>query len=438
MNLRSVVRTSSGGSRRRRLTVSLGVGAILMVALVVSIVSLALATSPSFPDVPASHLYYAAITDLASRGIIGGYNNGNFGPGDPVTRQQFAKMIVKTAGYNVTGAETCPFTDVDAQTGTDPFYPSKYVAVCATHNITTGKTATTFDPSGKITRYQAISMAVRMADNLQPGLLATPPATWNGNVTWGADPTHGPNAARAEYNGLLAGIDLAALSPTGNMSRGEVAQVLHNLLGKLTPTTTTTQPSTTTTTVPSATLLFRDDFSSVASGWWNGGEWPSGLGSSGYESGAYYLYSVADHWMYDGGPLNSWNLHDGRIEADVTLVQGDVAHGSSCGLVFRAQNQQNLHAFEFSGGGYYSFWRREAGTWTHLVDWTYSSAIKHLGQTNHVEVVLSGNSFSVSMNGTLLFTKADAEIPSGTIGLYIDNYGVPGKATFDNLEIWSK
>jgi len=212
--------------------VSLGVGAILMVALVVSIVSLALATSPSFPDVPASHLYYAAITDLASRGIIGGYNNGNFGPGDPVTRQQFAKMIVKTAGYNVTGAETCPFTDVDAQTGTDPFYPSKYVAVCATHNITTGKTATTFDPSGKITRYQAISMAVRMADNLQPGLLATPPATWNGNVTWGADPTHGPNAARAEYNGLLAGIDLAALSPTGNMSRGEVAQVLHNLLEK--------------------------------------------------------------------------------------------------------------------------------------------------------------------------------------------------------------
>jgi len=90
-----------------------------------------------------------------------------------------------------------------------------------------------------------------------------------------------------------------------------------------------------------------------------------------------------------------------------------------------------------AAGGYYAFWRREAGTWTHLVDWTYSSAIKHLGQTNHVEVVLSGSLFTVSMNGTLLFTKADTDIPPARSASSSTTTAC-GKAVFDNLEIWSK
>jgi len=119
--------------------------------------------------------------------------------------------------------------------------------VCAAKGITTGKTATTFDPYSFTTRLQVISMVVRMADNLQPGLLAAVPETMALRVGWADDPTHGANAARAEYNGLLAGLDLSILTPTGHMSRGEVAQVLYNLLGKLTGGTTTTSSSTTTT-----------------------------------------------------------------------------------------------------------------------------------------------------------------------------------------------
>lgn len=60
--------------------------------------SLAAAASPTFPDVPSSHPYSVAITELGSWGIIIGYTNDNFGPEDPVVRQQFAKMIVKTMG----------------------------------------------------------------------------------------------------------------------------------------------------------------------------------------------------------------------------------------------------------------------------------------------------------------------------------------------------
>ena len=76
-------------------------------------------------------------------------------------------------------------------------------------------------------------MVVRAVDDLRPGLLATPPGGWPATSSWAKNATHGANAARAEYNGLLSGLDLAGLSPTGSMNRGEVAQVLHNLLGTL-------------------------------------------------------------------------------------------------------------------------------------------------------------------------------------------------------------
>lgn len=235
---------------RRRLLTGLGIG-VLVIALTVSAVSLALADSPSFPDVPSSHPYHVAITALAANGVVSGYSNGSFGPADEVMRQQFAKMVVLAGGYPVSEADVCAFTDVP-KGGASTLYPDNFIAVCAARGITVGKTATTFDPYSNITRYQVISMVVRAADDLQAGLLATPPSGWTG--TWGGDVTHGANADRAEYNGLLAGLTLASLDPAGKMTRGEVAQVLYNLMFLMAPpVTTTTSAATTTTTLVATT-----------------------------------------------------------------------------------------------------------------------------------------------------------------------------------------
>ena len=87
---------------RRALTV-LMLAAIVVLALTGSAVAL------TFTDVPDNHPYRVAITDLASRQIINGFADGSFKPDASVTRQQFAKMIVKTLGIAVTGTEVCPF-----------------------------------------------------------------------------------------------------------------------------------------------------------------------------------------------------------------------------------------------------------------------------------------------------------------------------------------
>ncbi len=194
-----------------------------------------------FPDVPASHPYYDAIQGMADQAIIGGYANGNFGPEDLVIRQQFAKMIVLTLGLPVTEDDwqdaSKPFLDLDPD---DPakLYPHEYVAVCALNNITKGTSdPTKFAPLNNITRQQVITMVVRAADNLAPGTLEAVPADWNDGVLSYSDPTHGPNIQKAEYNGLLDGIRASLATPglagwnTGaNATRGEVAQILWNLL----------------------------------------------------------------------------------------------------------------------------------------------------------------------------------------------------------------
>ncbi len=189
-----------------------------------------------FSDVPPTSAYHAAIVQLATRKIIGGFTDGTFHPIAPVTRQQFAKTVVLTLGYAVSEQNVSPFTDVPKTTAghlvdpNDPLYPDHYVAVAASHHITQGKTATLFLPYGNITRFQAITMVVRGLDDLHPGLLKTPPSSYHSTWSTGLSPDHGQNARRAEYNLLLAGLPLDDLDPLGPITRGEVAQLEWNAL----------------------------------------------------------------------------------------------------------------------------------------------------------------------------------------------------------------
>ena len=180
-----------------------------------------------FIDVFADHPYYRAVLSLAGAGVVTGKDDGRFYPDDPVMRQQFAKMIVLGCEYPVTESDKCRFKDV-TKSGASSLYPDNYVAVCAAHQITVGKTETEFDPYSSITRAQVMTMVVRAAQDYKPPAIEEPPAGWRGRLPAG-DPTHGANIARAEYSGLLAGIDLSTFAVAGFATRGEIAQIICNL-----------------------------------------------------------------------------------------------------------------------------------------------------------------------------------------------------------------
>jgi hypothetical protein len=183
-------------------------------------------SAPEFGDVPSSHPYYAQIADLASRGVITGFANGTFQPDASVTRQQFAKMIVKTLNLPVSDSDACPFIDVPSNLASnDPLYPDHYVAVCAAHGITVGKTATSFAPFASITRAQLITMVSRAVTLTDPPTDYVPPFA-------PFDTTHYPYSRRAAYAGVLNGLqgigpDYGFFDPA---TRGEVCVLLYNLL----------------------------------------------------------------------------------------------------------------------------------------------------------------------------------------------------------------
>lgn len=184
------------------------------------------AQAQSFKDVSPSHPYYTAIEGIADLSIVGGYTNGNFGPSDPVIRQQLAKMIALTMGFTVTDQDSHEFNDV--QESTSALYPYHFIASAANNGLMLGYADGSFGPFKQTTRMQLITIVARATGSL----LAEPPDDWRG-VLDSSNPTHGRNIRWAEYGGLLKGIsNLATWDTTKPTTRGEVAQILYNLLVK--------------------------------------------------------------------------------------------------------------------------------------------------------------------------------------------------------------
>jgi hypothetical protein len=52
----------------------------------------------TFSDVPPGHTFYEFVRCLACRGILGGYSDGTFRPGNDITRGQLAKVVSSAAG----------------------------------------------------------------------------------------------------------------------------------------------------------------------------------------------------------------------------------------------------------------------------------------------------------------------------------------------------
>jgi hypothetical protein len=74
---------------------------------------------PHFSDVPTNNPFYAWIETAYNRGIISGYNDGTFRWGNDVTRGQLCKIVVLAEEWEVDASGGPHFSDVPI---TNPFY----------------------------------------------------------------------------------------------------------------------------------------------------------------------------------------------------------------------------------------------------------------------------------------------------------------------------
>lgn len=122
--------------------------------------------SIGFSDVADGQWYSEAIRWAASEGIVAGYDNGKFGPDDPITREQFAAMLwryAESAGYDVSiGESTNILSYADAMNVSEYAIPAMRWA-CGS-GVITGISEATLVPRGEATRAQAATMLMRFCE----------------------------------------------------------------------------------------------------------------------------------------------------------------------------------------------------------------------------------------------------------------------------------
>jgi hypothetical protein len=108
--------------------------------------------------------------------VAAGYRDGTFGPQNPVTRAQFASIIVRSLDHAADQglvpalpAASSPFTDTRGSVH------EANIARLANAGIVKGKTSTSYDPDGSLTRGQAASILARVLGGLvDEGVLFQP------------------------------------------------------------------------------------------------------------------------------------------------------------------------------------------------------------------------------------------------------------------------
>ena len=196
----------------------------LLLAVVMIMGTVAVASAKDYSDVKEGDDYAEAIDVLSNLGILDGFENGNFQPDGYFTRAQAAKIvaIVHNAATNgkIKGQDAISSLYSNAQ---NPFvdcngnWALPFINYCRITGLADGMTATTYAPNRRLTGVQWLKLMLTTLnfDTAKEGYTGT---GWDINVL-----------NRANEIGLLAGLpdDWKAIN---NITRGEAAQILYNAL----------------------------------------------------------------------------------------------------------------------------------------------------------------------------------------------------------------
>lgn len=117
----------------------------------------------SFKDVKYDSYYYTAVIWAIEKGITKGIDKTHFAPDDGCTRGQVVTFLWRADAQPKPASSKCPFKDVSAKS----YY---YTAVlwAVGKNITTGMSASTFEPDATCTRGQIVTFLYRASSRTAP------------------------------------------------------------------------------------------------------------------------------------------------------------------------------------------------------------------------------------------------------------------------------
>lgn len=212
----------------RRMRVRLGSFLVSVVTIALLLTTQILTTQPTVAQSPArfndlqNHWAQSCIEALAQRGILSGFQDGRFRPADPVTRAQFAAMVVNAfpTQVNTPIRAEAKFRDVPAN-----FWARDAIQKAYRSGFFSGFDDNSFRPNLNIPRAQAFTA-------LASGLKLTPKDAIEPTLALFSDSAATPPFARTaisaaiEQNIVVNFPDVKQLKPNAVTSRAEVAAFL--------------------------------------------------------------------------------------------------------------------------------------------------------------------------------------------------------------------
>lgn len=121
----------------------------------------------AFTDVASGQWYTKAVAWAYANGVVSGYDNGAFGPNDPITREQFATILYNYAKYKKmdtsASANLAGYTDVSAISG----WAVSAMKWANAAGLITGVTDTTLVPGKNATRVEAAIILTRLCEKTE-------------------------------------------------------------------------------------------------------------------------------------------------------------------------------------------------------------------------------------------------------------------------------
>lgn len=161
------------------------------------------------------------ILTAAKAGLFNGVEEDRFSPDTYMTRAMFVTVLYRMAGSPAAANGSATFTDVPA----DAYY-AKAVAWAVKSGVTTGTSATTFEPELTISREQMMTFLYRYADKVEGRDTSA-----SKDLTGFADYADVDGWARtamswAVAEGIIVGYPDNTLLPDANATRAETATIL--------------------------------------------------------------------------------------------------------------------------------------------------------------------------------------------------------------------
>ena len=152
---------------------------------------------------------YEAVAWCGMNGIVEGYNNGKFGPGDRITREQFAMMLYRFAKVlgepGFTGAWVFPLDYADAASVSQ--WADEAMHWCVMKGVIGGRADGSLAPKGQATRAEVVTMLCSFCTALYGG-----EAEQGGSVNTASDAgvaaVSGIQNAADSLQGKIAGVNV--------------------------------------------------------------------------------------------------------------------------------------------------------------------------------------------------------------------------------------